>query len=68
MGTHQGAVSHEHLEYYLDAFTLRFNRRRSANRSKLFYRLVQQAVPIDHVPHKARIRRAAAGPDCDHKL
>jgi hypothetical protein len=27
MGTHQGAVSHEHLDYYLDEFTFRFNRR-----------------------------------------
>ena len=24
LGTHQGAVSHEHLDYYLDEFTLRF--------------------------------------------
>ena len=30
LGTHQGAVSHEHLEYYLDEFTFRFNRRRSS--------------------------------------
>jgi transposase-like protein len=29
MGTHQGAVSHKHLDYYLDEFTFRFNRRRS---------------------------------------
>jgi hypothetical protein len=34
LGTHQGAVSHEHLEYYLDGFTFRFNRRRSRNRGK----------------------------------
>jgi transposase-like protein len=26
IGTHQGAVSHKHLEYYLDEFTFRFNR------------------------------------------
>jgi hypothetical protein len=26
MGTHQGAVSLEHLDYYLDEFTFRFNR------------------------------------------
>ncbi len=26
LGTHQGAVSHEHLDYYLDEFTFRFNR------------------------------------------
>lgn len=44
LGTHQGAVSREHLAYYLDEFTFRFNRRRSKSRGKLFYRLMQQAV------------------------
>ena len=44
LGTHQGAVSHEHLGYYLDEFTFRFNRRTSGSRGKLFYRLLQQAV------------------------
>jgi len=48
-GTHQGAVSHKHLDYYLDEFTFRFNRRRSKNRGKLFYRLIQQAVAIEPV-------------------
>jgi transposase-like protein len=52
LGTHQGAVSHEQLDYYLDEFTFRFNRRRSRNRGKLFHRLVQQAVAIDPVPYK----------------
>ena len=47
MGTHQGAVSHKHLDYYLDEFTFRFNRRKSASRGKLFYRLVQQAVVVE---------------------
>jgi transposase-like protein len=49
MGTHQGAISHKHLAYYLDEFTFRFNRRRSKSRGKLFYRLAQQAVSIDPV-------------------
>jgi len=44
MGTHQGAVSHEHLDYYLDEFIFRFNRRNSRHRGKLFYRLLQQAM------------------------
>jgi transposase-like protein len=44
LGTHQGAVAHEHLPYYLDEFTFRFNRRRSKSRGKLFFRLMQQAV------------------------
>jgi transposase-like protein len=43
-GTHQGAVSHKHLPYYLDEFTFRFNRRRSKSRGKLFFRLLQQAA------------------------
>ena len=50
MGTHQGAVSHKHLDYYLDECTFRFNRRKSKSRGKLFFRLVQQAVAIDPVP------------------
>ena len=50
MGTHQGAVSHKHLDYYLDEFTFRFNRRRSTSRGKLFFRLVQQAVAVEPVP------------------
>jgi transposase-like protein len=49
LGTHQGAISHKHLDYYLDEFTFRFNRRRSKNRGKLFYRLAQQAVAADPV-------------------
>ena len=51
MGTHQGAVSQKHLDYYLDEFTFRFNRRRSKSRGKLFFRLAQQAVAIDPVPY-----------------
>ena len=51
MGTHQGAVSHKHLDYYLDEFTFRFNRRRSKSRGKLFFRLAQQAVAADPVTH-----------------
>jgi transposase-like protein len=50
MGTHQGAVSAEHLDAYLNEFTFRFNRRTSASRGKLFYRLVQQAVQIEPAP------------------
>ena len=34
IGTHQGAVSREHLDYYLDEYTFRFNRRRSRHRGK----------------------------------
>lgn len=51
MGTLHGAVSHEHLDYYLDEFTFRFNRRRSKARGLLFFRLIQQAVEVDPVPY-----------------
>ncbi len=50
LGTHQGAVGPSHLDYYLDEFTFRFNRRKSHSRGKLFFRLLQQAVCIAPVP------------------
>lgn len=49
LGSYQGAVQFQHLDYYLDEFTFRFNRRTSASRGKLFYRLVQQAVATEPV-------------------
>ena len=52
LGTHQGAVSQQHLDYYLDEFTFRFNRRRSRARGLLFYRLLENAVRVDPVPYK----------------
>jgi len=51
LGIHQGRVSREHLVYYLDEFTFRFNRRQSRHRGKLLYRLLQQAVAVDPVPY-----------------
>ena len=44
-------VSHKYLDYYLDEFTFRFNRRRSKSRGKLFFRLAQQAVAVDPVTY-----------------
>lgn len=43
-GTHQGNISTKHLQYYLDEFAFRFNRKLSTYRGKLFFRLMQQAV------------------------
>jgi len=56
LGTHQGAVSREHLDYYLDEFCFRFNRRTSCHRGKLFYRLIQQAVAVEPVPYAALVK------------
>lgn len=61
LGTHQGAVSHEHLCYYLDEFAFRFNRRKSASRGKLFYRLVQQAVEVEPHPYSQIIKPQPVG-------
>lgn len=52
LGTYQGRVEPSHLDYYLDEYTFRFNRRTSRSRGKLFYRLVQQAVAIGPVLEK----------------
>jgi transposase-like protein len=46
LGTHQGAVSKKHLDYYLDEYTFRFNRRTSKARGLLFYRLLQNAGQV----------------------
>jgi transposase-like protein len=51
-GTHQGRVAPAHMDYYLDEYTFRFNRRTSASRGKLFYRLIQQAVQVQPMPYR----------------
>jgi transposase-like protein len=50
LGTHQGAIQPHQLDFYLDEFVFRFNRRNSNHRGLLFYRLLEQAVQLDHVP------------------
>lgn len=58
LGTHQGGVQHSHLDYYLDEYTFRFNRRTSKSRGLLFYRLISQAIdlgPVLGTELKARI-------------
>ena len=57
LGTHQGAVSRVHLDYSLDEYTFRFNRRRSRHRGTLFFRLVQQALTVDPVPYRRLVQR-----------
>jgi hypothetical protein len=38
-------VTGPHLDYYLDEFTFRFNRRRSRHRGTLFFRLANKRSP-----------------------
>lgn len=67
-GTLHGAVSHEHLDYYLEEFTFRFNRRTSRSRGKLFYRMLQQAVQVDPVPYEAIVKHVRDRRSADHKV
>lgn len=53
-------VSHAHLDYYLDEFTFRFNRRTSRHRGKRCYRLVQQAVVVDPAPYTSLVKHVRA--------
>lgn len=68
LGTHQGAVSHAHLDYYLDEFTFRFNRRTSRYRGKLFFRLVQQAVAVEPTPYAQMVKHGRVRKARDHKM
>lgn len=43
-GTHQGRVEKKHLQAYLDEYVFRFNRRKSAKRGLLFFRLLESAT------------------------
>jgi transposase-like protein len=65
-GTHQGAISPEHLDYYLDEFTFRFNRRTSQYRGKLFYRLLQNAVRVEPVTYRQLIKNARGRKPTNH--
>jgi transposase-like protein len=58
LGTHQGSVSAKHLDFYLDEFTFRFNRRASKHRGKLFFRLMQQAVAMETTTYDKVIGRS----------
>jgi transposase-like protein len=58
LGTHQGSVKPKQLDYYLDEFTFRFNRRTSRSRGLLFYRLLEQAVVTEPVTYADIIARS----------
>lgn len=66
-GTLQGAVSHDHLEYYLDEFTFRFNRRRAAHRGLLFFRLLQNAMEVEPTTYRQMVKRVRGRKPSNHK-
>lgn len=49
LGTHQGAIRPHQLDFYLDEFVFRFNRRSSRHRGLLFRRLLEHAIQVDPV-------------------
>jgi transposase-like protein len=66
-GTHQGAVSHQHLDYYLDEFTFRFNRRRADHRGLLFFRLLQNAMMIEPTTYRQMVKNVRGPKPAKHK-
>ena len=63
LSTHQGSVEEPHLQSYLDEFVFRFNRRRSASRGLVFYRLLELAAGHDPVRLPQHRRRQVAAED-----
>ena len=55
LGTYQGRTSDAQLQPYLDEFAFRFNRRSSALRGQLFYRLVQQCAQRAPTPYRTMV-------------
>ena len=60
LGTHQGAVSAEHLDAYLNEYTFRFNRRHSRRRGMLFYRLLEQSIAAEPITYSSLIANPRA--------
>ena len=52
LGTHQSYLNKNKLEYYLDEYTFKYNRRTSTSRGLLFLRLIEQAVSESPVSYK----------------
>jgi len=62
LGTYRRAVSNEHLDYYLDEFTFRFNRRNSRSRGLLFFRLLEQAIQTGPTTTRELFQGTGRGP------
>jgi len=57
LGTHQSYLNKNKLEYYLDEYVFRYNRRTSTSRGLLFLRLIEQAVITDPVSYEKIINQ-----------
>ena len=52
LGTHQSYLNKNKMEYYLDEYVFRYNRRTSKSRGLLFLRLIEQSVKMPPVTYK----------------
>ena len=52
LGTHQSYLNKNKLEYYLDEYVFRYNRRTSTSRGLLFYRLIEQGAISKPITYK----------------
>jgi transposase-like protein len=68
LGTHQGGMSREQLDYYLDEFVFRFNRRSARSRGLLFYRLCEGAVATEPQPYKTLLTPQMSLKLGDHRV
>ena len=57
LGTHHGGIESQHLQSYLDEYVFRFNRRKSAERGLLFYRLLESAMQVKTITYDELIKR-----------
>ena len=52
----QGSIGEDHLEAYLAKFAFRFNRRNSADRGLLFYRLMSIAATTPPLTYRELVK------------
>ena len=57
LGTHQSYLNKNKLEYYLDEYVFRYNRRTSKSRGLLFMRLIEQAASTAPISYKEIINQ-----------
>lgn len=57
LGTHQSYLNKNKLEFYLDEYVFRYNRRTSTSRGLLFLRLIEQAVITAPVSYEEIINK-----------
>jgi hypothetical protein len=56
LGTRQGAVQPKHLQGYLEEYTFRFNRKNTAKRGLLLYRLLENAMQVEPLIYRKLVQ------------